>query len=620
VVAFKQRLWLSGNANIFSYSKRNYPEVWNGNDSSILEIGENQPVSVAQPFHNEMTVFKRTGEVGLVEGYSPATFAYEMLASYSGAVAARSIVPVETGVLIGATKRTVTIYMSSDGFRRCDGLSTPLISQDISAYFDKNDSRCIAVADMSAAVSWMDYQNNEYHCTVPNTGEFVYGIESGKWSLFDRTLGVGDPVWSYDTLTAGSWAASCWSSDLNMFAAVDSSSTIADAVTTSPTGETWTPRTVTGTYVTGICAGDNKFVAIGQNCSITSSDGISWNAHANSLGGYPESVCYNPTANLYVAVGANWTSTSTDGETWSPVVAEAGGWTSVCWADTLGLYVAVAVSGTNRAMTSPDGLSWTTHPVEGNPWVSVCWSSALGKLVAVAYSGSSRVMTSLNGTDWLPHAVTASTWYSVCWGAEAGKFLMVATTGTYKAATSTDGETWNDFIVDAKPWDSTCWSPELMRFLSMEVGGAADDVMLGQMATPSITNAVTFFNDNEWLTLAGTAIKIYKLEDSEADDGAAITYIAESKDHWQNSVINYRKFMLQASHFASGTVTLSHALDGVEIYTSDGNMDISKTGHRFCMPVGDLNLNGSSVRWKIETTKRLELYKYLTYSKTCPEE
>lgn len=194
VVAYKERLWLYGdtsNPNIFRYSKRNYPETWNGKDSGVLEIGENQPVSYAQPFVNEMTVYKQTGEVGIVEGYSPATFAYEKLSSYSGAVGARSIVPVETGVMTGEHKGAVTIYMSADGFRMCNGLSTPLISQSISAYFDKNDSRCIAGPYMHTGVAWMDYQNNEYHCAVQGLSagtEFVYNLEFKKWSIFKRPV------------------------------------------------------------------------------------------------------------------------------------------------------------------------------------------------------------------------------------------------------------------------------------------------------------------------------------------------------------------------------------------------------------------------------------------------
>lgn len=324
VVAYKQRLWLYGNDNIFAYSKRNYPETWNGKDSGVLEIGENQPVSYAQPFYNEMTVYKRTGEVGIVEGYSPATFAYELLASYSGAVASRSIVPVETGVLKGEQKGAVTVYLSSDGFRMCNGLSTPLISQSVSAYFDQNDTRCIAAADMNTAVAWMDYQNKEYHCAVPNTGEFVYDFETGKWTIFKR------PV----------------------------------------------------------------------------------------------------------------------------------------------------------------------------------------------------------------------------------------------------------------------------TFIS----------------------AATFYSNDQWLSLASTAAKVYKLEDGETDDTVDIDYLIETKDLWESEIIlNYRGFLLFAGQYLDATLTLSHALDSIADYTVDGTIDVAKLNHKFCAPDEALNLTGSSIRWKLETTKRLELYRYVMYVRPVRE-
>ena len=46
-------------------------------------------------------------------------------------------------------------------------------------------------------------------------------------------------------------------------------------------------------------------------------------------------------------------------------------------------------------MTSPDGITWTTRTsAANNAWLSVCWSPELGIFVAVANSGSgTRVMT-----------------------------------------------------------------------------------------------------------------------------------------------------------------------------------------------------------------------------------
>ena len=77
--------------------------------------------------------------------------------------------------------------------------------------------------------------------------------------------------------------------------------------------------------------------------------------------------------------------------------AADNGWTSVAWAPELGLFAAVAVSGTgNRVMTSPDGITWTSRTsATDNNWQGVAWAPELGLFAAVANSGTgNRVMTS----------------------------------------------------------------------------------------------------------------------------------------------------------------------------------------------------------------------------------
>jgi len=88
--------------------------------------------------------------------------------------------------------------------------------------------------------------------------------------------------------------------------------------------------------------------------------------------------------------GANWLISTS---------AADNSWVSVCWAAELGLFCAVANTGTgNRVMTSPDGVSWTarTSAVD-NSWVSVCWSPELGLFCALGASGTgNRAMTSVS--------------------------------------------------------------------------------------------------------------------------------------------------------------------------------------------------------------------------------
>jgi hypothetical protein len=109
-------------------------------------------------------------------------------------------------------------------------------------------------------------------------------------------------------------------------------------------------------------------------------------------------------------------------------------WRNVAWAPELGLFVAIAYSGTdNRVMTSPDGINWTTRTsAVDNTWNSITWSPELGLFVAVASSGTgNRIMTSPNGITWTSRTSPVDNdWTSVSWSPKLGLFVAVAETGT----------------------------------------------------------------------------------------------------------------------------------------------------------------------------------------------
>jgi hypothetical protein len=96
--------------------------------------------------------------------------------------------------------------------------------------------------------------------------------------------------------------------------------------------------------------------------------------------------------------------TSPDGVTWTSQTSAAdNAWRSVAWSPELGLFCAVASSGTgDRVMTSPDGVTWTLREsATDNSWRSTTWSPELGIFAAVAYSGTGdRVMTSVSSESY----------------------------------------------------------------------------------------------------------------------------------------------------------------------------------------------------------------------------
>jgi hypothetical protein len=164
-------------------------------------------------------------------------------------------------------------------------------------------------------------------------------------------------------------------------------------------------------------------------------------------------------AGVFVGVATDGAvATSEDGKTWEGRVApEGNSWNGVCWSEDLGLFVAVASTGTNRIMTSPDGAVWTSRTATG-ALSAVCWSSDLGLFVAVGYQVS---MTSTDGITWTPHttlALVAGT-YAVCWSTT----LSLFSTGN---ATSADGVTWVDRSAMLN-YTALAYSPALTRFVAV---------------------------------------------------------------------------------------------------------------------------------------------------------
>jgi cytoskeletal protein CcmA (bactofilin family) len=109
-------------------------------------------------------------------------------------------------------------------------------------------------------------------------------------------------------------------------------------------------------------------------------------------------------------------------------------WRGIAWAPELGLFAAVAFTGTgNRVMTSPDGINWTIrNSAADNDWRGIAWAPELGLFAAVAVTGTGdRVMTSPDGINWtIRNSAADNSWFSITWAPELGLFAAVAFTGT----------------------------------------------------------------------------------------------------------------------------------------------------------------------------------------------
>ena len=236
-----------------------------------------------------------------------------------------------------------------------------------------------------------------------------------------------------------------------------------------------------------------------------------WNTRASSVDNQWLGIVWAAELGLFVAVATTGTGnrvmTSPDGITWTTrVSAVDNSWRSVVWAPELGLLVAVAFTGTNdRIMTSPDGIVWTSRitPTPDRDWGSLTWAPELGLFVAVA---NSATMTSPDGINWTEgSAVGANTWFSVTWAAELGLLVAVSLNGANnRVMTSPDGITWTGRTsASNNNWRGVTWSPELGLFAAVANSGTGNRVMTspdGINWTSRTTPA-----DNDWLGICWSA-------------------------------------------------------------------------------------------------------------------
>ena len=224
-------------------------------------------------------------------------------------------------------------------------------------------------------------------------------------------------------------------------------------------------------------------------------------------------ICWAAELGLYCAIAqtgsGNCVMTSPDGVNWTARTSAAdNSWAGLCWAPELGLFVAVGGSGTgNRVMTSPDGVNWTARAsAADNSWRSICWAPELGLLVAVAITGSgNRVMTSPDGITWTSQASAANySWSCVCWSAELGLFVAVAgDVHSNPVMTSPDGVTWTTRIATSNTWYGVCWSAELGLFAAVATSGTGNRVMTSPDGITWTTRASAA--DNGWVGICWAA-------------------------------------------------------------------------------------------------------------------
>lgn len=280
-------------------------------------------------------------------------------------------------------------------------------------------------------------------CWSPLRSLFV-AVSGTESKIMKSSDGIN---WVSVNVANSGWSSVCWSEDVAQFVATGENG----AIMTSTNGDSWTfinaPKNTNWTSVCW-CPELSLFVSVTSTRSdnigvMTSTNGFIWIGRdtSNISGTAFYSVCWSPELYMFVAVGNNCIMTSSDGITWiERNVPQASFWISVCWSSELSIFLAVSNDGTNKVMRSSDGINWTLSNVFSHALTSVCWSPEMSVFVAVSETETTRILTSHNGINWnLRTAPENNSWISVCWSPELSIFSAVSYDGTNRVMTSDIG-------------------------------------------------------------------------------------------------------------------------------------------------------------------------------------
>ena len=299
-------------------------------------------------------------------------------------------------------------------------------------------------------------------------------------------------------------------------------------------------------------------------------------------------------------------------------------WLTITWAPELGLFVAVAYSGTgDRVMTSPNGINWTTRstPVD-NDWIGLTWSSELGLLVATSTSGTgNRVMTSPDGINWTTRSNPVdNNWYGITWAPELGLFVAVASSGTGNLVmTSSDGINWTTRSSAAdNNWYGITWAPELGLFITSSWSGSGNRVMTSPDGINWTTHST---NDNNWqgITWApelGLLVAVSGSGKGNRVMTAEGTKINKSLLTAKNDIVSIQGSL--------GIRTEPAINSGLTIRQSVSPNIINSSGHNLNVSPG-IQLEGDVQKWGIFITGKddnndlvfTQAYKNLNYEGVC---
>jgi hypothetical protein len=162
VFAYKRRAWQiapHNRENQVRFSAQDLPNVWSGIDSGYVEFGE-RPLLAAGPYYNETLLFADT-EMWMLQGNSPSNFGRLRLSAKVGIAAPKSLISVESGVVVSDTVKIVSTWIFWDGIWMFDGVRLWKVSTpDIDSFFDPDHEDFINPTYLDRSYGEYDFRNN----------------------------------------------------------------------------------------------------------------------------------------------------------------------------------------------------------------------------------------------------------------------------------------------------------------------------------------------------------------------------------------------------------------------------------------------------------------------------
>ncbi len=218
-----------------------------------------------------------------------------------------------------------------------------------------------------------------------------------------------------------------------------------------------------------------------------------WTAINPYSNGSLQSVCFSESLGMFVAVGdstANNVQYSYDGINWIGITPYSGGeLKDVCFAEALGLFVAVGFGATNNIQYSYNGTDWNvaTSGVSDKNYQAVAFSESLRIFVVVGHMINS-VAYSYDGINWSQGTgdVVGQSASAVAYSETLGFFTALSSNDTYW---SYDGIDWIDGYNPLGAYNYLTFSKALGIYVNVS-----------KDSTPTIAYS---YNGKNWITLAG---------------------------------------------------------------------------------------------------------------------